>query len=106
MSISPIHFNGMIQSTNEISNTKVQEDQKPVVQQANVSIEVEKKQEALSRQVNDPEDAQEHEYRYDREGNGSGYQGNQSKKHNQNKTEDSKDGSVKKKPVTSFDIRI
>ena len=45
MSISPINFNGMIQNTNELSHTKAQEDQKPMLEQQNLTHTVEKKQE-------------------------------------------------------------
>lgn len=105
MSISPMNFNGMIQSTNEVSHAKVQEDQRSHIQQANVSVEVNRKQEELAHQVNDPEQSREQEYRYDRGGNGAGYRGSQNKKKKKEK-ESKGDGTVTKKPMTSFDIRI
>ena len=104
MSISPINFNGMIQNTNEISNAKLQEDQKPILQQANSSVEVEKQQDRNSHQVNGLQNSAKEELHYDREGDGKGYQGNQ---HNKNKKEKkSEDGTVTKKSSSSFDIRI
>ena len=45
MSISPINFNGMIQNTNEVSHAKANEDQKPMLQQDNLTHTVEKQQE-------------------------------------------------------------
>ena len=109
MSIRPVDFNGMIQNTHEISAASRNEDSKPIVQQANVSIEVDKQTEQRSRQVNQSQDKDE-QYRYDREGNGRGYQGNKGgkkKKEQEAVLGTSKDGSVKNKLSTSsFDIKI
>ena len=61
MSISPINFNGMIQNTNEISNTKANEDQKPMLQQEVLTATVAKKQEQQAKQVNDLYNAKRNE---------------------------------------------
>lgn len=107
MSISPLNFNGMIQNANEVSHAQAHENQKASVQQANVTVEVERKQEKISHQVNETDDGDK-DYRYDREGNGRGYQGNRNKqkKDTDEELEFTSDGIVKKKPVPSFDIRI
>ena len=111
MSISPINFNGMIQNTNEISHTKANEDQKPVTQQDFLTGAVEKKVEQQSHQVNDPTNTKRSEDRYDREGSGKGYEGNQNRKPPKDK--DKKvgikkdgDGTVSEKSHPSFDMRI
>ncbi len=109
MSISPINFNGMIQNTNEVSNTKVNEDQKSSLQQANLTVEVEKKQEQLQKQVNNVSNTQKKDNNYDREGNGKGYEGNkQRKKSPKLKAEQplKGDGKVSEKTGPSFDMRI
>ena len=38
MSIRPVDFNGMIQNTQGVTNQKVAEDQKPIVNQENLSV--------------------------------------------------------------------
>lgn len=109
MSISPINFNGMIQNTNEISHTKANEDQKPILQQEVLTDTVEKQQEQQAHQVNDTYNAKRAEESYEREGNGKGYKGN--KKHKQppkDKKEQQleSDGTITEKPAPSFDMRI
>ncbi len=109
MSISPINFNGMIQNTNEISHTKANEDQKPAMQQDFLTGAVEKKTEQESHQVNDTYNAKRTEDKYDREGNGKGYEGNKKRKEppKKNTTQElDKDGNVIEKPKPSFDMRI
>lgn len=110
MSISPINFNGMIQNTNEVSHTKANEDQKPMLQQNNLTHAVDKQQEQQAKQVNDLYKADQQEARYDREGSGKGYEGNKNRK---KKKEEHKgdaslnsDGKVSEKHTTSFDMRI
>lgn len=108
MSISPMNFNGMIQNTNEVSHTKANEDQKPMLQQENLTHTVAKQQEQQSKQVNDTYKADREDERYDREGNGKGYEGNKKRKLLNKKKDDEKrpDGSVTEKHTTSFDMRI
>ncbi|MCR5581187.1 MAG: hypothetical protein K6F66_06320 [Pseudobutyrivibrio sp.] len=108
MSISPINFNGMIQNTNEISHTKANEDQKPLLQQELLTSAVEKKQEQQSKQVNDPNNTNKTGDKYDREGNGKGYEGNKNRKSPKNKKgqELQGDGEVTEKPKPSFDMRV
>ena len=108
MSISPINFNGMIQNTNELSHTKAQEDQKPMLEQQNLTHTVDKQQEQQAKQVNDLYKADREDDRYDREGNGRGYEGNKQRKKTFEKKKEEKrpDGSVSEKHTTSFDMRI
>ena len=108
MSISPINFNGMIQNTNEISNTKANEDQKPMLQQEVLTATVEKKQEQQAKQVNDLYNAKRTEDKYDREGNGKGYEGNKKRKPSKIKQGEKLegDGKISEKPTPSFDMRV
>ncbi len=107
MSISPINFNGMIQNTNEVSHAKANEDQKPMLQQDNLTHTVEKQQEQQAKQVNDLYKADREEERYEREGNGKGYEGNKKRKLLKKKDDEKRpDGSVSEKHTTSFDMRI
>ena len=43
MSVHPVHFNGMIQNTQDVSTLRHQEDQKPAVEQQNIQIQKEQK---------------------------------------------------------------
>ena len=107
MSISPINFNGMIQNTNEISHTKANEDQKPLLQQAALTDTVEKQQEQLAHQVNDTYNSKRTEDKNEREGNGRGYEGNKKRPPKETKKESLKgDGTVTEKTGPSFDMRI
>ncbi|MBQ3774279.1 MAG: hypothetical protein II833_07830 [Pseudobutyrivibrio sp.] len=108
MSISPINFNGMIQNTNEISHTKANEDQKPLLQQSVLTDTVEKQQEQKAHQVNDTYNAKRTEDNYDREGNGKGYEGNKKRKPPKEKKGQNLegDGTVIEKPKPSFDMRV
>ena len=110
MSISPLNFNGMIQNTNEVSHTHSAEDQKPMLQQENLTHVVDKQQEQQAKQVNNLYKSEQKENKYDREGSGKGYQGNKNRKPNSSKEskEEKKmeDGKVFQKPSTSFDMRV
>ncbi len=109
MSISPINFNGMIQNTNEIGHTQAAEDQKPLLQQENLTNEVAKQQEQQSKQVNTLYKSEQAENKYDREGSGKGYTGNKQQKKNQKEKKDDlfgDDGKIVEKNVSSFDMRV
>ena len=101
----------MIQNTNELSHTKAHEDQKPLLQQSQLSDTVEKHQEQLQHQVNDTYNSKKTENKNDREGSGKGYEGNKNRKppkESKEKKEHSNvsDGSVSEKTTPSFDMRI
>ena len=55
MTIRPVVLNGMIQRTQDLGNIKQQEDNKPVVQQQNISIQHEKREDQLAHQVQQTE---------------------------------------------------
>ena len=99
----------MIQNTNEVSHTKANEDQKPMLQQENLTMAVEKQQEQQAKQVNDLYKADKEDERYEREGSGKGYQGNNNKKKDkkpEQKGQKMPDGKVSEKYSTSFDMRV
>ena len=109
MTIRPVEMGGMIQSTQEVSNAKAQEDNRPLVHQQNIQATVVKEEQQMSSTVQDMEQAQHHEYDYaEGEGDGRGYQGNRGrKKRTRDKKADGKDGSViVKNSRPSFDIKI
>ena len=107
MSIRPIDFNGMVQNTTELSTTKSQEDQKPVVQQDFVATEIKHESEVSTTTIREQDNVAENDS--DAEGgDGTGYQGNRNrnqKKHE--KKEKMGDGSVKvKSKHPSFNMTV
>ena len=96
MSVRPIDFNGMVQNTTELSNNKVNEDQKPLVQQNVVSIEIQQEAEVSTTTIHEQENIEENDT--DAEGgDGTGYQGNHGRKGSPRKKEKMGDGTVKVK---------
>lgn len=109
MTIRPVVLNGMIQRTQDVSNIKQQEDNKPVVQQQTISIQQEKREDRLMHQVQQAEEKENEGYRYDAKEKGNN-QYDDTKKRKRNKeaeNDESKDGKViLKSHGSSFDIKI
>lgn len=111
MTIRPVVLNGMIQQTQDVGNMKHQEDHKPVVQQQNISIQHEKREDQLAHQVQYTEEKENQGYRYDAKEKGNNqYEGDDGKKRKRQKEsekEKNKDGKViLKGHGSSFDIKI
>lgn len=111
MTIRPVVLNGMIQQTQEIGNMKHQEDHKPIVQQQNMAIQHEKREDRLAHQVQHTDEKENHGYRYDAKEKGNNhYEGDDGKKRKQKKkfeNDQNKDGKViLKGHNSSFDIKI
>ena len=104
MSIRPIDLNGMIQRTQDVGNIKLQEDNKPVVDQQNIQQQVVKEEQRLTKQVQHADDSNQPEYRYDakEKGNGS-YSGQKSKGKKKNDEGKKKPEEIKQ---GNFDIKI
>ena len=107
MSIRPVDLSGMIQRTQDIGNIKHSEDSRPVADQYNIEVRQEKQESDLSHKVQDPEQKDNQEFRYDaREKGNNSYSGNgkKKKKHGQ---QDEDEGTVHiKERRTSFDVKI
>lgn len=104
MAIGPIEMTGMVTRSQDISLFKQSEDNKPMIDQSNILVNVQKKAQDQNKQVTNVDGPEYHEYRYDakEKGNGS-YQENP----NKNKKEKEKeDGTVTVKQTGGFDIRI
>lgn len=104
MAIGPIEMTGMVTRSQDISLFKQNEDNKPMIDQSNIQVNVQKKVQDQNQQVNQADDVEYHQYRYDakEKGNGS-YQENKK----QNKKDKKKsDGTVIEKRPSGFDIRI
>ncbi|MBO6215686.1 MAG: hypothetical protein J6N76_09205 [Lachnospiraceae bacterium] len=107
MSIRPVDFNGMLQTTSEVANTKAQENQKPQLTQDQVVITVQQETEAAARQVQGRGQAAEQDFDFSGEGNSKGWDGNKNRKKSQKKKKVPGDGVVRlKKEHGSFDFTI
>lgn len=110
MSINPVVLNGMTQRTQDIGNLKQQEDNRPIVQQHNLSVQQEKQADRLTHQVINTEKKENEGYRYDaREKGNNQYDGsgNPKKKKKKKEEESNKDGKVIFKGQShSFDMKI
>lgn len=105
MSIRPIDLNGMIQRTQDVGNAKLQEDNKPVIDQQNIQQQVAKDEQRLTRQVHHADDSNQPEYRYDAKEKGNGqYQQNQKKREPKDKKK--QDKVIVKNLTGSIDIKI
>lgn len=108
MSIRPVDFRGMIQNTQEISNVKANEDNKPLVQQQSIQVTVTKEAQQQSSTVRDMDETRQNEYDYE-EGDGggqSGYGRDSQKKRKKKQDKKIEDGTVIKKERPSFDMKI
>ena len=104
MALGPIEMNVVVTRSQDISLFKQNEDNKPVIDQSNIQVNMQKKVQDQNQQVKQADNAEYHQYRYDakEKGNGS-YQENK----NRNKKDKKKsDGTVTEKRTASFDIRI
>lgn len=107
MTIRPVDLNGMLQNTHEVSTIKNNEDQKPIVQQQNIGVLVSQQTREAGSKVQQADESAREDFRYDeREGDGSGYQGQKNKKKKQNKKENSDGQVMVKNARKSFDIKI
>ncbi|MBR1391982.1 MAG: hypothetical protein IJ567_11205 [Lachnospiraceae bacterium] len=103
MSIRPVDFNGMIQRTQDVGTIKQQEDHKPLIDQQNIQIEVEREEYRHSEQVQSKDNADGKENNLDaKNGDGSGYQGNKKKK----KKSGPEGGVFRKNRSQGFDMKI
>ena len=107
MSVRPVDFNGMMQSQQNVSSLKHNEDQRPVLSQQQAFQTLTKQEEASARQVIQKNDAGREEYRFDaRDGSKNMYQHNPGKKKAKQK-EKMEDGHVRVKGMSGgFDMTV
>ncbi len=111
MSIRPVDMSGMIQRTQDIGNMKHQEENKPVVEQHNISVHQQKEEENLPHQVQQTGKKEKDGYRYDaREKGSNSYEDNRKKKKKRDEEQDGEpesEGKVFfKGRGSSFDMKI
>ena len=108
MTVRPVHLNGMIQNTQDVSTIRHQENQRPAVEQQHIQIREEQKEQSKAQEVNKKDNADKEQKKYDAKEKGSNEYLNQRKKKKKEKKENLPDGSVKIKQTMSsgFDIKI
>lgn len=107
MAITPIN-NAMIPRSVDMNLIKHQEDAKPLVDQQNIQVQVRSREEALSRQVVNPENSEKMKNDADArdEGKGKYFARGRSKKENKDGTPAGGDRVIKKQGRSGFDIKV
>lgn len=90
MAVGPVTLNGVIPRSQDISVLKQQEDSKPFVDQQNIKIHMEQKEIRQLKQVNHPENADQHQKKYDAKEKGSNEYNGQHGQQKKRKTSEEK----------------
>lgn len=108
MTINPVHFNGMLQRTDDVSVVKHHEDAKPVVDQQNIQVNVQQRTDALLHNVTSREDSGQADTHADAREEGKGtYFANRKQNEKKKMTDTVSDGRVVRKMSSGmFDIKI
>ena len=103
MAISPILLHGTIQQTDNVLHNQVKQAEKGMVDQGNIQIQKEKKEEYDARHVVRHEDSTFKEERYDaKDKSKNAYSGDGGK----NRKSLGKDGKIVQKATGGFDMKI
>lgn len=103
MSISPIMLNGSIQQTDNVLHNQIKQVEKGMVDQGNIQVQQEKKEQQLARQVIHTEETRLKEERHDAKEKGHNeYSGDGGKRRKNFKG----DGKVVSKSEGGFDMKI
>ena len=96
MSIRPVDMNGVIQRTQDVGTLKQHQDMKPMVDQQNIQIEVQREEYRQSEQVTRKDDSQMEEHRFDAK----------EERQEQRKKKQKEDRVVIKGAIGGFDVKI
>ncbi|MCI9427139.1 MAG: hypothetical protein HFI81_05210 [Eubacterium sp.] len=103
MAVGPVTLNGMIPRTQDVSALKQNEDNKPLVEQQNIQVQLKHQEDRQLKQVNHADDANQQKKKYDAKEKGSNeYHGQQKKK----KKQDEKNKVIYKQESGRFDMKI
>ncbi|MDE6915497.1 MAG: hypothetical protein K2P39_01690 [Lachnospiraceae bacterium] len=103
MAISPILLNGSIQQTDNVLHNQIKQVEKGVVDQGNIQVQEEKKEQRLAKQVVHADEALFKEERFDAKEKGhNSYSGDGGKRRKKGKG----DGKVVAKSAGGFDMKI
>ena len=108
MTVRPVHLNGMIQNTQDVSTIRHQENQKPAIEQQNIQIQEQQKEQSQAKEVQKKDHADNEQKRFDAKEKGSNEYEDRRRNKKKKKPENMPDGSVKIKMTMSggFDIKI
>lgn len=103
MAISPILLNGSIQQTDNVLHNQVKQVEKGVVDQGNIQVQTEKKEQQMAKQVVHADETLLKEERFDAKEKGhNGYSGDGGRRRKKIKG----DGRVVAKSEGGFDMKI
>lgn len=108
MAIRPVEVQGVVQRSQDIGQIKQNQDQKPLVDQSNIQVQIHRETERNLRQVSKFVNADKKENRYDAKEKGNGtYFGQKGQKRQKRDAEEEDEGSVMLKSVHrgSFDMK-
>lgn len=108
MAINPINY-AMVQRANDVGTIKHNEDTKPMVNQQNIQVQVEKREDMLRHQVIDPKNNNRSENEADAREEGKGRYFNNRKPRKKNTAsakDDPKDKVIRKEGAKRFDISV
>ena len=96
------------QPSNNVSALRHQENQKPAIEQQNIQIREQQKEQSQAQEVNKKDDADNEQKKFDAKEKGSNQYFGERRKKKKDKKENLPDGSVKVKMTMSggFDIKI
>ncbi|MDE7476915.1 MAG: hypothetical protein K2M91_03025 [Lachnospiraceae bacterium] len=103
MAISPILLNGTIQQTDNVLHNQVKQAEKGMVDQGNIQVQEEKKEQQMARQVVHADETLLKDGRFDSKEKGNNeYSGDGGKRRKKQK----KDGRVVAKSEGGFDMKV
>lgn len=108
MAIRPVEVQGVVQRSQDIGQIKQNQDQKPLVDQSNIQVQMHRETERNLRQVSKFENSDKKENRYDAKEKGNGaYFGRKGQKRQKREAEEEEEGSVMLKSIHqgSFDMK-
>lgn len=109
MAIRPVEVQGVVQRSQDIGQLKQNQDQKPMVDQSNIQVQMHQETKHNMQQVSKFQNADKKESRYDAKEKGNGaYFGNRKKqeKHTIEEEEDNDSVILKSVHKGSFDTKI
>ncbi len=103
MTINPVHLNGMMQRSQDVSAMKQNADQHPVVQQENIQIAFHRKTEGMVKTVTNPNQKQNSEGHFDAKEEGKNKYFSTRKK---NEKTEQKNQVIEKNKKFGFDVTV
>lgn len=107
MAIRPVEVQGVVQRSQDIGQIKHNQDQKPLLDQNNIQLQMHRETERNLKQITKFENADKKENRYDAKEKGNGaYFGQKRQKRDKKEEEDGDSVTIKSINHGSFDVKI